>query len=126
VATKGSQPSPYFSNDYGDLHFLRVWNTWNNFDRFDLRQIESESDSISNIRTVFRVFRHLNVSIGDGLPHHFTVARLGVARPILHEGGRHPARFKVGNTEPVEAVEAKFHLEEPQLAEEPLSRERRD
>src|SRR5271163_4133186 len=31
-----------------------------------------------------------------------------MARPILHEGGRHTARFKVGDTESAEAVEALF------------------
>jgi hypothetical protein len=61
-----------------------------------------------NFRTEFRVFRHLDISVGDGLSNHFTVTRLGVARPILHEGGWHVARFKVGDTESAEAVEALF------------------
>ena len=85
-----------------------IWSTWNNFDRFGLRQFETESNSLRNIRTEFRVFRHFDVSVGDGLSNYFTVTRLGVARPILHEGGWHVARFKVGDTEPAEAVETLF------------------
>jgi hypothetical protein len=87
---------------------LRVWNTWNNFDRFGLRQIESESDSLRNVRTELRVFRHLDVLVGDGLSNYFTVTRLGVARPIFHEGGWHITRFKVGDTEAAKSMEALF------------------
>ena len=65
---------------------MNVWNTWNNFDRFGLRQLKTESDSLRNVCSEFRVFGHLDVSVGDRLSNHFTVARLGVAGPILHEG----------------------------------------
>ncbi len=41
---------------------------------------------LCDIRTEFRVFRHLDVSVGDGLSNYFTVARLGVSRPILDSG----------------------------------------
>ncbi len=85
-----------------------TWSTWSNFDHFGLRQVETESDSLRNIRTELRVFCHLDVSICDGLSNYFTVTRFGMARPILHEGGWHAARFKMGDTEPAEAVEALF------------------
>ena len=107
----GSQSSQCFSNAYSDLHFFRVcniWSTWNNFGRFGLRQFETASDSLCNVRSGLRGFCHLDVSVGDGLSNYFAVTRLSMARPILHEGGWHPAGFKVGDTEPAEAMEALF------------------
>jgi hypothetical protein len=87
---------------------LRVWNTWNNFDRSGLRQFKTDADSFRDFRSKFRFFCHLDVFVGHGLSDYFTVARLGVARPILHEGGWHVTRFKMGDTETAEAVEALF------------------
>ena len=83
------------------MNSRNIWNVRNNFYRFGLRQFETESDSPRNIRTELRVFCHLDVSVRDGLSNYFTVTRLGVARPILHEGEWHAARFKVGDTEPI-------------------------
>lgn len=40
--------------------------------------------------------------------NYFSVTRLGVPRPILHLGAWHAARFKVGNTETADALEALF------------------
>ena len=87
---------------------MRSWSIWNNFDRFGFGQIESESDSLRNVRTELRVFRHLDVLVGDGLSNYFTVTRLGVARPIFHEGGWHITRFKVVDTEAAKSMEALF------------------
>jgi hypothetical protein len=106
---------------------LKVWNisrVWNNFDRFGLRQFETESDSLRNVRTKLRVYCHLDVSVGDGLSHYFTVTRLGVACPILHESGWHAARFEMRDTETAEAVEALFQRELRNDGEQPALTER--
>jgi hypothetical protein len=55
VPSPGSQASPDFSNTYSDLRFLRSWNTAYNFDRVGLRQFETESNSLRDMRTEFRV-----------------------------------------------------------------------
>jgi hypothetical protein len=87
---------------------LRVWNTWNNFDRSGLRQFKTDADSFREFRPKFRVFCHLDVFVGHGLSDYFTVARLGVARPVPYEGGWHATRFKMCDAETAEAVEALF------------------
>ena len=74
-----------------NLRFLKAWNTWNNFGGFRLRQLETKSDTLRNFRTEFRIFLHLDVFVGDGAFHRFTITRFGVSGPIFHEGMRHVA-----------------------------------